>query len=161
MRVHRGASDDAHCDGDRATVPGAGSRRPRGGLRLFRSGDTRDRSAPDQREGIARFTDIPFEVEGAGLQVTASLVLPVVNRGTLVTGDGYERMVLSSERRTRCETRVSAYKRFDHRAGAVLPASSEAGEGGSASLTFAATVGSRWRATPQTAQRLRFAEFSW
>jgi hypothetical protein len=50
--------------------------------------------------------------------------------------------------------------RFDHRAGAVLPASSEAGEG-SASLTFAATVGSRWRATPQTAQRLRSAEFSW
>ena len=29
------------------------------------------------------------------------------------------------------------------------------------SFTFAATVGSLWRATPQTGQRLRCAEFSW
>src|SRR4029450_10511363 len=159
MRVHRGASDDADCGGDRATVLGAGSRRLPGGLRLFRSGDARDRSAP-------------FEVERAGPQVSASLVLPVVNRGTVVTRDGrYERMALSSERahavrdpcvgvRARVVVHMAA-GRFGHRAGAVLPASSEAGEGGGASFTFAATVGSRWRATPQTAQRLRFAEFSW
>jgi hypothetical protein len=50
--------------------------------------------------------------------------------------------------------------RFDHRGGEVLPAPSEAGECG-ASFAFAATVGSVWRATPQTGQRLKCAEFSW
>jgi len=46
--------------------------------------------------------------------------------------------------------------RFDHR-GMLAP--SEAGESGP-SFTVAATVGSLWRATPQTGQRLRCAEFS-
>jgi hypothetical protein len=59
----------------------------------------------------------------------------------------------------RVEVPVSA-ARFDHRGGEVLPAPSEAGDWG-ASFTLAATVGSRWRATPQTGQRLRCAEFSW
>jgi hypothetical protein len=59
----------------------------------------------------------------------------------------------------RVEVPVSA-GRFDHRGGEVLPAPPEAGECG-ASFTFAATVGSLWRATPQTAQRLSCAEFSW
>jgi hypothetical protein len=59
----------------------------------------------------------------------------------------------------RVEVTVSA-SRFDHCGGMVLPAPLEAGESG-ASFTFAATVGSLWRATPQTGQRLRCAEFSW
>jgi hypothetical protein len=53
--------------------------------------------------------------------------------------------------------------RFDQETlaiGGEVPARSEAGEWG-ASFTFAATVGSLWRATPQTGQRLRCAEFSW
>ena len=139
------------------------------------------------------FAAIHPQVQLVGHRVTASLVLPALNRGTVVTGDGAsERMPLSREpadvvrdacvgvagradhRRAvvfavaraqaigvpaRVEVPVSA-GRLDHRGGEVLPAPSDAGEWG-ASFRSAATVGSLWRATPQTGQRLRCAEFSW
>jgi hypothetical protein len=59
----------------------------------------------------------------------------------------------------RAEVPVST-GRFDHRGGRVLSAASEAGKW-DASFPFAATVRSLWRATPQTGQRLRCAQFSW